>query len=1007
MLVSVLASTRDAELRETIEAMLVRELTRVQHPSLCLERLTRYVAHSRVPSTLLSQWERDPDLLSVLLPILDLDTSLVETLILDPDGLQWMQQWDRPGVAPGFAADLLLAEVKQLDEESQVQSALLRFQRREWLRAVIAWKLQDQPYRNVQRLLSDAATAILQSAYEFAFRERRVPSTKPGRDGTMPPLCILGLGEQGSGRGQWNQRWELLCVCDASPGPNANRDSRPSELEAWDRKLGRMIELLESLAPGTAAIEFPLQWEFSGLDGRIVDARAWLDTASVHGSALHRVTLLGARPIAGDAALGRAFLDEAMRLVYPKYASRSDIASLSSYLRCLDRASRADGDEDATGLSARIEREIVSLVHFLQLIHGCELPEVRDPNPENAIDLLHREGCLTGAEHLLLAQSLEDATKCQWQYQLSQIRSRGERESLPSQRGTNPHPLTSHPQRSWIDRLRESVPRLEQMTRHLRREVFDEEELAEEGLASGEEADLILDPAPAPDWAASVLSRYHFQDIPSALKGLQDLAVEEVRVLSTQRCRYFLSMIARRLLDRIGQTPSPDATLQSLVTMCRSIGAKGVLWELFSMHQPSLELVVRLCGASPYLVGILTSNPGMIDELLDSLMLGRLPSESQLSKMLAELCRGADQIDAIVQSFKNTMHLNIGVRDILGKENVTETHRALSDVADVCLQQTIEYHYNALVKRYGVPTQASGDACRFGVLGLGKLGCREPNYHSDVTILIVYEAPGETRPLGPVRHHQAIGNEDFFHQLAQRIAQGVNRVTRYGRLFELQNWNWSGTPSSHLAWEWTVLSDAFRCGSVPAASRQLLATARVIAGDASFHEPLTAAIHSMLRDAPWTEQDTRSALAVRKQLEQTANRENLKRGPGGTLDIETLAQILALQQIQHDPQFAFQGTIDTLEQLRRAERLPADDALHLKDAYNFLRGVESGLRLMNTKARHDLPKDPMERKRLAYGLHIPDADQLIEVCEHYRHIVRACFLRAFPEYALDPVPHAR
>jgi glutamine synthetase adenylyltransferase len=59
---------------------------------------------------------------------------------------------------------------------------------------------------------------------------------------------------------------------------------------------------------------------------------------------------------------------------------------------------------------------------------------------------------------------------------------------------------------------------------------------------------------------------------------------------------------------------------------------------------------------------------------------------------------------------------------------------------------------------------------------------------------------------------------------------------------------------------------------------------------------------------------------------------------------------------------------------------------------------------MNTKARHDLPKDPLERKRLAYGLHIPDADQLIEVCEHYRRIVRACFLRAFPEYAIGPLP---
>jgi glutamate-ammonia-ligase adenylyltransferase len=406
-----------------------------------------------------------------------------------------------------------------------------------------------------------------------------------------------------------------------------------------------------------------------------------------------------------------------------------------------------------------------------------------------------------------------------------------------------------------------------------------------------------------------------------------------------------------------------------------------------------MDLYVRLCGASPYLVSILNSHPGMIDELLDSLMLGRLPTQSHLSLTLDELCRGAEDIDAIVQSFKNTVHLSIGVRDILGKENVSETHRTLADVADVCLQQTIHHHFNTLVKRYGIPTLDSGDLCRFGVIAMGKLGSREPNYHSDVTVLFLFEGSGSTRPVGPARHHQAIGNDFFFHQLAQRVAQGVNRVTRHGRLYELHHWQFLRERQSNLAWPVLSFLDQFLHGNVAATQRMLLSTSRIIAGDPSFEGGIRDTIHQVLREIPWTQSDTDEALSARSLLERTARPENLKRGVGGTMDVETLAQILSMQQSSTHAAFPVPGTIDSLELLRKVGAIPPEDALQLKDAYNFLRGVESGLRLMNSKARHDLPKEPLELARLAYGLHIPDPTQLQETCDHYRRTVRAIFER--------------
>ena len=91
--------------------------------------------------------------------------------------------------------------------------------------------------------------------------------------------------------------------------------------------------------------------------------------------------------------------------------------------------------------------------------------------------------------------------------------------------------------------------------------------------------------------------------------------------------------------------------------LCRtsdSLGGKGVLWELFSFNRASLTLYVNLCANSPYLSNILNRNPGMIDELMDGLMLKKLPEFQQQEAALLELCGGAEDIDPMIHSFNKS-----------------------------------------------------------------------------------------------------------------------------------------------------------------------------------------------------------------------------------------------------------------------------------------------------------------------------------------------------------------
>jgi [glutamine synthetase] adenylyltransferase / [glutamine synthetase]-adenylyl-L-tyrosine phosphorylase len=77
------------------------------------------------------------------------------------------------------------------------------------------------------------------------------------------------------------------------------------------------------------------------------------------------------------------------------------------------------------------------------------------------------------------------------------------------------------------------------------------------------------------------------------------------------------------------------------------------------------------------------------------------------------------------------------------------------------------------------------------------------------------------------------------------------------------------------------------------------------------------------------------------------------------------------------------GTLNAIEGLRQADALSQDDADCLSQSYRFLRAIEARLRLMNTTARHDVPDDGSERKKLAYLLGYDDADKLIGDCRNF------------------------
>ena len=460
------------------------------------------------------------------------------------------------------------------------------------------------------------------------------------------------------------------------------------------------------------------------------------------------------------------------------------------------------------------------------------------------------------------------------------------------------------------------------------------------------------------------------------------LSTEKIPFLSTRRCRHFLASIAPPLLRAIAATPDPDATLIELSRVSDSLGGKGVLWELFSFNPPSLKLYVHLCATSPYLSNILTSYPGMIDELMDSLVLDKLPSLESLQKSLNELCGGAEDLDPILQSFKNSHHLRVGVRDILGKEDIQRTHRSLADVAEACLQQITLREYYRLVERHGEPTigggEKDGQPCEFVLLALGKLGGREPNYHSDLDVVFLYEADGSTLSRVRGRRDASTTNQHFFSQLCQRIIKTLTQMGPNGRLYELDPRLRPTGKNGALAVSLAEFAKYFATGRGQLWERQALCKARPVYGSESARRAVMQTVREAMFVRPWESTQLREIRLMRRRMEENASPLNLKRGPGGTVDVEFLVQMLQLRHGQEQPAILTANTLDAIQALRSAKIMADEDADYWSRSYRFLRSIEARLRLMNTTARHDFPADPVELRKLAFLLGYPSPAELEE-----------------------------
>lgn len=1024
-----------ADLLKKLQTRLQFLLPQTSAPAEVASRLQRFIAATRSPTSLLAFFDRDESSLETLLRLLGAGQRLADLLIADPESFDLVRASGGGDVRREILIDEIVSELDALiacGGDYQSAATLLRsVAGRERLRIAYAEFVAGASTQRVSAQLTVLAEAIIESALHFTstmmvrqFGWPRTPAGDPGR------LSVIGMGALGARQLSYYTPLQWMFLCDLC-GPTDGNVNLPGD-EFFRRLCLRIIELVrgsiddvmadkqtDALAEDLFAVSIdkrPL-----GIDGPIVTT---VTEAQRHyqlaGRTWERLALIKSRVVAGDDSLGSRFLELIQPWVYRRYLQHADLEGLQTLMRKFSRrlagAKTVDpgggddahaGDKSKTSPLATADLvrsrdggldDIESVIGLLQVINGPDLPHLRVVDTGEAIQQLLAASCLTVQEAALLNdhhQLLRRSENC---LQVDQSAGGMSADTVDDGQASGPANLAAA---AWNlgyrdadgrgnpDELTRAIDVACQLNRQTISRLLADADINHQELAP--EAELVLDPNPDDAFVTAVFAQHGLVDSVEAMSDLQRLANEPVPFLSSRRCRHFLAAIAPQLLDEASKTPDPHHTLRTLAEVSDSLGGKAVLWELFDASPAAMNLVVRLCACSPYLTGILIHNPGMIDELIDSLVLDRLPSDAWLEGSSVELCRAAADVRSVLQSFKNGAHLQIGVRDCLGKESLESTHAALAATAEAILRRTSEAILRALALQYGDPVTPEGQSVEWVILALGKLGAKEPNYHSDLQTLFLYTGDCQTRRrVGG--HRTTTTTAQFFGETATRLTSVVNDSSTGGRLYELGTPLQIGSPSDRRdALSVDALAAHFRRGQATLQQRLALCKARAISGSEATRKRVDQLVRELIAAGEWFPMMARKINDLRSAMEASAADDNLKRAAGGTVDVELITQTLQLCHARKHPQILVPGTLDALQRITDAGLIGEEVAVALQQNYRTLREVESKLRLLDTPRRHEIPGDTASLDRLAFLMGQPDGQRIVSLCRDVRASNRHLF----------------
>lgn len=805
----------------------------------------------------------------------------------------------------------------------------------------IAWQdvVEGTDLTVVTRRISDLAEIVLERLLALVEEELERQHGRPEPKG----VAIIAMGKLGGAELNYSSDIDLIFVY----GKDGETEGGPvgrklSNREFFHRLTERVTREANAVTPMGRLYRVDLRLRPEGQTGSLAQSLA--STLAYYrrtGETWERQALLKARVIAGDRAIGEAFVADVRSWVFARGLDFEEIAALKRIKQRIEDSTLVRGEERReVKLGYGGIRDVEYVIQFLQLLHGARNPEVRHHNSLTALRLLEKAGAILPEERDVLDDAYRFLRLVEHRLQLVQgaqvhrIPADEAQVAALAKRCGFPGPLPFHAA------YRERADAVRRVFERLFRNLF-----VTRDEAQAMETDLVLSGGADKERLAEVLRAHGITDTERGVQAVSDLARETSPWLAgSPRTPKFLANLFPRLLDLVARTPDPDGALVRLEAITSRVGARATLYEAMGADERLLRLLVDLAAGSRFLCNILERAPDTLDQLVDALATEAGRGLASFEDIPTATVPTAPDPARILSDYKNLELLRIGLRDVRGEQTVRETGEDLTRLAEVILRLAYE--------RARSETRAAG--ADLVVIALGKLGAGELLFGSDLDLVCFARSSDHILAATAV---------------ARRLASILATPSAHGRLYEVDPRLRPSGEAGPLVATPASLREYFATGIGQTWERMAYTRARPVAGPPTLCEEVMAAIAGTVYPPGFKAPDAAAMKEMRERLARKGGPASIKRGgSGGVVDVEFVAQMHALSRGLMDPRFR-NGNVPRLLLLLKEERiLDAQRAADVHAAYTFLLALENRIRIVADLPEDRLPDDPKEVRSLARRL---------------------------------------
>jgi [glutamine synthetase] adenylyltransferase / [glutamine synthetase]-adenylyl-L-tyrosine phosphorylase len=811
---------------------------------------------------------------------------------------------DRPEQA--FAALMVGLEAVPVD---QLGAALRAAKRRAALLTALCdlggvWGLL-QVTGALTTLADRAVDLCLKRLVADEIRRGKLPGAGPDDAETAGGMVALAMGKMGAGELNYSSDIDLICLFDQERYKDDWQEARA----AFIRVTRKMTALLSDTMAGGYVFRTDLRLRpDASVTPVCLSMAAAYAYYEAEGRTWERAAYIKARPCGGDLAAGERFLKSLTPFVWRKHLDFAAIQDAHDMRLRIREHRGLNGRLEVEGHNMKLGqggiREIEFFTQTRQLIAGGRDTSLRDRSTLGGLQALAAKDWVPQgvAEHL---SGLYLAHR-EVEHRLQMVRDEQ----------THTMPATA-----------EGVARIAAFCGQS--EVTFRQGLLQRLQATDRLTEGFFAPAEVED--GPELSD-HARGIVAGWQGYP--------CLRSDRAQAIFRRLRPVLLKRLARAANPDEALVALDGFLAGLPSGVQIFSLFEANPSLVDLIVDIAGTAPALALYLSRNAAVLDGVIGGSFFAPWPGLAHLTgDLVAKLAEAPDyerKLDTARRWMKE-WHFRVGVHHLRGLIDGFEAGKSYADLAEAVIVALWPVVADDFASRHGaMPGRGAV------VLGMGSLGAGRLNAGSDLDLILIYDAAGVEMSEGK----RPLAARPYYARLTQAMVTALSAQTAEGRLYEvdvrLRPSGRQGPVATSIesfrnyqeteAWTWEHLA---------------LTRARVLAGEATLGAEVEDFRRQVLAEKGRGAKVRADVADMRGRLAQAKPGEggwDAKFGPGRLMDIELLAQTLALRVAVPARQVERQIALGA-----KAAEMSQSDQQALLDAYRLCWRLQCAARLLTDR----------------------------------------------------------